>query len=316
MADVFLSYVRADHSWAARIADALISAGIDTWYDVQSLLPGQDWYQEISNAFGNAKVIVVLVSEASMKSQSIQIELAAARASETPIIPVVVDRLPGEISVHIKDSQLLFIKPEAFHIDVVKLIEGVSRLLVGSTSAPTISEADAKRASAAIAEELRSGREGARSRSVFVVHGHDAKSLEDVEAFLLSNRVEPIVLTRLSGGDQSLFQRFMRFGREASFAVVILSSDDYGAGRYQYDADGVGERSLQFRARQNVILELGFFYGWLGWENVFVLFKSPESVFPNFERPSDLDGVVFVGMDGWIDWRSALKERLVAANLI
>ena len=59
----------------------------------------------------------------------------------------------------------------------------------------------------------------------------------------------------------SLFQKVMLVGSRAKFAVVLLSSDDYGASRRQYDAEGVADRALQFRARQNVVLELGFFYG-------------------------------------------------------
>lgn len=45
----------------------------------------------------------------------------------------------------------------------------------------------------------------------------------------------------------------------------LLCADDYGASRKQYEAPKVGDRALQFRTRQNVILELGFFYGKLGW---------------------------------------------------
>ena len=47
----------------------------------------------------------------------------------------------------------------------------------------------------------------------------------------------------------------------------------------------VVDKALQFRARQNVIFERGFFFGSLGWENVFVLFKPSTKVFRNFERP-------------------------------
>lgn len=66
--------------------------------------------------------------------------------------------------------------------------------------------------------------------------------------------------------------------------------------------------------RQNVILELGFFYAYLGWENVFVLYKSPDKVFPNFERPSDLDGVLFEEVDDSERWKHYLRERLMEAG--
>jgi predicted nucleotide-binding protein len=64
-----------------------------------------------------------------------------------------------------------------------------------------------------------------------------------------------------------------------------------------------------------VILELGFFYGKLGWENVFVVHKTPDKVFPNFERPSDLDGVVFDSIEDR-SWQRKLAERLSDAGFI
>jgi len=98
--------------------------------------------------------------------------------------------------------------------------------------------------------------------------------------------------------------------------IVIMTGDDFGASRMQYEAEGVMDKALQFRARQNVVLELGFIYGKLGWENVFVLYKVPNKVYPNFERPSDLDGVVFHNMDSSAAWQDRLRERLGRAKLI
>jgi predicted nucleotide-binding protein len=111
-----------------------------------------------------------------------------------------------------------------------------------------------------------------------------------------------------------LLQKFLKFAADAKFAIVILSADDRGASRLQYDAQGVGNLALQFRARQNVILELGFFYGLLGWENVFVLYRPPDQVYPNFERPSDIDGAVFDSMDSKGAWRESLAQKLVEAG--
>jgi predicted nucleotide-binding protein len=93
-----------------------------------------------------------------------------------------------------------------------------------------------------------------------------------------------------------------------------LTGDDVGASRLQCDSEGVAERALQFRARQNVILELGFFYGHLGWENVFVLYRKPNRVFPNFERPSDLEGVVFDIIDDSNRWQQSLRTKLGEAG--
>jgi predicted nucleotide-binding protein len=185
------------------------------------------------------------------------------------------------------------------------------RALVGQVDAPTIA--------AGIARELRSSSEpaedGKSPRSVFVVHGHSDTALAELERFLTSVEVEPVVLSRRGELAQSLFQKFMAVASKAKFAVVLFSADDYGASRRQYDAQGVGDRALQFRARQNVVLELGFFYGHLGWENVFVVYEDSDQVFPNFERPSDLDGVIFDSMSD-AAWRRNLRTRLAKAGFV
>jgi len=105
----------------------------------------------------------------------------------------------------------------------------------------------------------------------------------------------------------------MSVGAKARFAIVLLCADDYGASRRQYDLPKVADRALQFRARQNVILDLGFFYGRLGRENVFVVFQEPDRGFPNFERPSDLDGVVFNSFSDTA-WQKKLGAKLSAAG--
>jgi predicted nucleotide-binding protein len=149
---------------------------------------------------------------------------------------------------------------------------------------------------------------------VFVVHGHDEETLKLVCAFLERNDIKPIVLPQTLGPAQSLLQKFFQSSREAHFSIVILTADDLGASRVQYEADGVADRTLQFRARQNVILELGFFYGYLGWENVFVIYRGPPRVYPNFERPSDLDGAVFDTIDADGRWRDTLRRKLAEAG--
>jgi predicted nucleotide-binding protein len=150
--------------------------------------------------------------------------------------------------------------------------------------------------------------------SVFVVHGHDQETLQLVCAFLEGLDIKPVVLSQTLGPAQSLLQKFLQSSKEARFSIVILTADDLGVSRLQYEAAGVGEKALQFRTRQNVILELGFFYGYLGWENVFVIYREPPRVFPNFERPSDLDGAVFDAIDSAGRWRETLKRRLAEAG--
>jgi predicted nucleotide-binding protein len=149
---------------------------------------------------------------------------------------------------------------------------------------------------------------------VFVVHGHQNDALVELEEYLKSLDIEALVMKRITEPSQSLLQRFFSIAGKAQFAVVLLSADDYGVSRDQYELPDVGERALKFRSRQNVILELGFFFGKLTWDRVIVLFKKPHKGWPDFEMPSDLLGMVTVPMDETDIWKKHIRENLVRAG--
>jgi predicted nucleotide-binding protein len=148
------------------------------------------------------------------------------------------------------------------------------------------------------------------------VHGRDTDLLQEVDEFVRSLGVKTVILTQISSQHQTLIQKFFAYGRAARFAIVLISSDDLGVFGESFRHPEGGDRTLKFRARQNVILELGFFYGLLSFENVFPLFRAPDVPFPDFERPSDLDGVLFFEVDDSGQWRDYLKERLKEAGFV
>ena len=83
------------------------------------------------------------------------------------------------------------------------------------------------------------------------------------------------------------------------FAIVLLTPDDEG-GRQ-------GERQ-QPRARQNVILELGYFIGRLGRGQVCALKLG------DIELPSDILGVAWTLLDAAGAWRQRVAKELDAAG--
>ena len=63
------------------------------------------------------------------------------------------------------------------------------------------------------------------------------------------------------------------------------------------------------RARQNVVLELGYFLGRLGRTHVCALKRGD-----NLEVPSDFEGVVYVPFDNSDGWKQVLGRELEAAD--
>ena len=136
------------------------------------------------------------------------------------------------------------------------------------------------------------------SKKVFIVHGHDEGSREKVARFLERMGFEAIILHEQANRGRTVIEKVIEYGN-VGFAVVLLTPDDEGCVK-----GGVPEA----RARQNVLLELGFFIGYLGREKVCALKKG------TLEIPSDFAGVVWEIMDDHNGWKQSLSRELEAAG--
>lgn len=140
-----------------------------------------------------------------------------------------------------------------------------------------------------------------KSNRVFIVHGHDEALKHETARFLEKLGLEPIVLRERPGKSLTIIEKLEQFSR-VCFAVVLLTPDDVGKGINE-------EGDSQPRARQNVVLELGYFLGKLGRSNVAALYQ--ESVV----LPSDYRGVEYVKIDAEGAWKMKLALELKEAGL-
>ncbi len=320
---LFASYSLKDRASVVPFIEILKSHGVNVFYDAD-LRPGEDWQRALLTALEGAAGILVFASQRSMQSVWVQKEIAAMIGSTGKlVIPIILEHT-ADMPPELRNRQWVDLTGDKSDAELDSAAQRIAEVFRSLQPAPphiTVGpDIEAQQAinefAADIRREQRPPEVDSPPDSVFIVHGHDTSLLDDVEACIKQLDIRPVVLTRQRGASQSLFQKFMQFGRKARFAIILLSADDLGAARKQFEVEDVGERSLQFRARQNVILELGFFYGYLGWEKVFVLYKEPSRVFPNFERPSDLDGVVFDVVDSTNEWKALLRNRLAEAGFI
>jgi predicted nucleotide-binding protein len=136
------------------------------------------------------------------------------------------------------------------------------------------------------------------SNKIFIVHGHDEGARESVARFLEQLGFEPIILHEQANKGRTVIEK-VEANSDVSFAVVLLRPDDEGC---------VKGGTAEPRARQNVLLELGYFIGKLGREKVCALKRG------RVEIPSDFAGVVWETMDAGNGWRQALGRELQAAG--
>lgn len=140
------------------------------------------------------------------------------------------------------------------------------------------------------------------SSNVFVVHGHDEALREKVCSVLRILGLEPVVLNEKANQGMSILEKIEKHG-DVGFAVVLFTSDDVGASKLDHTAAKYDERP-----RQNVLLELGYFWGKLGRNRVCLLNGVGDAL------ASDLKGLGYVSTQGGDFWKLELARELKAAG--
>lgn len=135
---------------------------------------------------------------------------------------------------------------------------------------------------------------------VFVVHGQNEEARNAVVSYLREVGLRPIVLHEQPNMGRHLLTKFIQEAELVTFAIVLMTDDDTGCRSGGQPAP---------RARQNVILELGYFLSHLGQPRVCAL------ITPGLETPSDFDGIVYIRMDSAEQWQAELERELVAAEM-
>lgn len=86
---VFISYAHKDKAFVNKLAKSMADEGIRIWKDDRSLEGGAAWLQEIATGISQCKVVVNVLSTASLESDSVEKELAyATYNAKKKIIPV------------------------------------------------------------------------------------------------------------------------------------------------------------------------------------------------------------------------------------
>lgn len=139
------------------------------------------------------------------------------------------------------------------------------------------------------------------SRRVFVVHGHDDGTKETVARYLSKLDLIPVILHEQPNQGKTIIEKFETHS-DVAFAIVIFTPDDIG-----YPKNDQSKAAP--RARQNVVLEMGFFMASLGRSHVCVLYKE------GVEIPSDYQGVGYVPLDAGGAWRFLVAREMKSAGI-
>ena len=105
---IFLSYSYNDRPWVEQFAAVLEQEGVDVWFDYHDISLGEDIRDKIQEALRKSSVLVVFLSNNSIRSPYIFFELGAAVADNKKIIPIVIDEIePGKLPLPLTKYQYL-----------------------------------------------------------------------------------------------------------------------------------------------------------------------------------------------------------------
>jgi predicted nucleotide-binding protein len=114
---------------------------------------------------------------------------------------------------------------------------------------------------------------------VFIAYGRDFVARDAVSKYLTGLGIQPVVFSEVADYGKTVIEKFEDIASRCEFAIILLTPDD----KQVHDP----ENNQSMRARQNVIFEMGWFFGRLGRRKTLLLRRG------NIELPSDVEGVLF-----------------------
>ena len=121
---------------------------------------------------------------------------------------------------------------------------------------------------------------GVRHPRILIVHGRDLESRTGLAYYLARYGMSPSIMALEETGGRSLPEKFEAIAETVDAAIALVTPDDIGRLRKG------SRKSTRGRARQNVWVEFGWFWGKLGRPRVLLLGKE------GVEIPSDLSGLL------------------------
>lgn len=128
-------------------------------------------------------------------------------------------------------------------------------------------------------------------KDVFIVYGRDTESRDQLELILRRMGMNPIILSQLPAAGDTLIEKLESYiGQKGSvaYACVLVTPDDEG------HIAGAADQK-KYRARQNVVMELGMVLARLGRKRVAILIKQ------TVEHPSDIAGLIYIAFKERVD---------------
>lgn len=134
---------------------------------------------------------------------------------------------------------------------------------------------------------------------IFIVHGHNETMKQSVARLIEKQNIDAIILHEKPNKGRTIIEKF-ESNSDVNSAIVLFTGDDFGYSK------GENNSKAKLRPRQNVIFEMGYFFGKLGREKVICLFDDNIDI----EIFSDYKGIIYIPYDSNGSWKYELGKEL------
>ena len=145
------------------------------------------------------------------------------------------------------------------------------------------------------------------SKKIFIVHGRNHSVRDKIDLYLSKElMLETEVMEAGAHGGRTLPEKFEEMAGKCGFAIFILTADD--------QLKTMPSNKALKRARQNVILEVGYFWGALGRRDRVAFLVDDD---PLMELPSDIKGIGYIRITKDLgETKLRLLKELKAAGFV
>ncbi len=133
------------------------------------------------------------------------------------------------------------------------------------------------------------------NNEVFIVHGHDSSAKFEVARFIEKIGLKAIILHEQINKGKTIIEKIENY-TDVIFSVVLLTPDDI-------------MKNNCYRARQNVIFELGYLMSKLGRHRICALIKG------DVEVPTDISGVIYIKYDTDGAWKIKVAKEMKSVGI-
>ena len=141
-----------------------------------------------------------------------------------------------------------------------------------------------------------------RPSKVLLIHGHATDRVELQNWLQHQELADPVVMAEEFTAGQTLPEKFEFLASEVDAAIALATPDDLASTAARTDVK-------KERARQNVWVEVGWFWGRMGRDRVLLLVRG------DVEIPSDLDGIEYHAyQDSVLELETGIRRFLLQVS--